>query len=803
MGRTAEEIAEALGGKRSGGGWTARCPAHDDDTPSLSLRQSGDKTLWHCHAGCSQDAVRDALIVRGLWDEPTPRDAPRTPRGSSSGLGRIEATYDYCDERGELLHQTVRFEGKKFRQRRPVGNDWEWSLRGCKRVVVYRLPALLAAWERNPDRITFLCEGEKDADNLAALDCLTSTNPMGAGNWRPEFSETFRGRSVVLLPDNDEAGEGWLSEVWHALQGVAAKVRYLRLPGLPAKGDVSDWIKAGGTKDGLSKLVGVIPADQEAPAEPHRKAHKGINGHAVLGDGSDADFEPDEATERWVQPVGDEPAEELPEPVNLFERKTLVPLKPEWLPPAIAPYVFDQCEVLGADPGTLAIACLVACASCIHDDIKVLPRRIDPTWRESARLWGVFVGDPSGKKSPTLDRAVSHIKKIDMDVSERSQAEENDYKLRQKAYKKAEAEWVNNGGKGDPPPAPEKPPRRRLWLDEITVEAAGILLADNPRGCLAVQDELTGWFASMDAYRQNGAGKDRAAWLQAYNGGPKRVDRVTRDCLIVPNWSISLIGGIQPDAIRKIAAGLPEDGLLQRFMIVNAIEQDGIGVDRLPNMTALEGYRALLDALYATQPGLEPVRMSAEAITIREASDEHWQKKRKQEFLPAGLRASLGKWSGLFARLALVHHCIDCALRNVYPSQKQISADTAHRVAAFMREFLWPHAEWFYDNVLTTSDASKHAEWAAGYILAHDAARFSMRDMRRSYKRWKSTTDEEKWATFKHLMESGWLLQPTRARASTWTVNPLVHQNFSSIKEFETERRKRAMDDIRSTSDDT
>ena len=65
---TAETIAKALCGRKSGGGWTARCPAHDDRTPSLSIRDADDgKVLLYCHAGCRQEGVIAALRTRGLW----------------------------------------------------------------------------------------------------------------------------------------------------------------------------------------------------------------------------------------------------------------------------------------------------------------------------------------------------------------------------------------------------------------------------------------------------------------------------------------------------------------------------------------------------------------------------------------------------------------------------------------------------------------------------------------------------------------------------------------------------------------
>ena len=78
---TAETIAKALGGRKAGGGWTARCPAHDDRTPSLSIRDAEDnKVLVRCHAGCDQERVIAALRGRGLWAENGPRPLSRVPR---------------------------------------------------------------------------------------------------------------------------------------------------------------------------------------------------------------------------------------------------------------------------------------------------------------------------------------------------------------------------------------------------------------------------------------------------------------------------------------------------------------------------------------------------------------------------------------------------------------------------------------------------------------------------------------------------------------------------------------------------
>jgi putative DNA primase/helicase len=83
---TAETIAKSLGGRKASGGWMARCPAHDDRTPSLSIRDTDDgKVLIRCHAGCDQGQVIATLRSRGLWTESGSR---RFTRLTSRGAGK-------------------------------------------------------------------------------------------------------------------------------------------------------------------------------------------------------------------------------------------------------------------------------------------------------------------------------------------------------------------------------------------------------------------------------------------------------------------------------------------------------------------------------------------------------------------------------------------------------------------------------------------------------------------------------------------------------------------------------------------
>lgn len=192
--------------------------------------------------------------------------APPSPNGSLPGAQphkRIVATYDYRDETGLLLFQVVRSDPKAFRQRRPDGaGAWAWNLQGV-RLVLYRLPQLLA----DPEATVWVCEGEKDADNLAAIGLVATTNAMGAKKWRPEYSASLRGRRVVLVQDADAEGHRHVARVAAALHGVAVGVTVLppfALDGIKGA-DVSDWLAAGGTRDELDALAASTPV-WEPPA---------------------------------------------------------------------------------------------------------------------------------------------------------------------------------------------------------------------------------------------------------------------------------------------------------------------------------------------------------------------------------------------------------------------------------------------------------------------------------------------------------------------------------------------------------
>jgi putative DNA primase/helicase len=232
---TAESIAHALNARRSGSGWMAKCPAHDDHNPSLSIREADGKVLLHCHAGCRQRDVIDALKAQGLW-----------AKRQVNQRRAIVATYDYCDEAGNVLYQVLRTEPKGFFQRRSDGCGG-WINKKSKRQVLYHLREVVEA------PIVFVVEGEKDVETLRDQGFVATTNAGGSeAPWLPEFTDALAGREVILIPDNDRPGRERAARIARALLGRVTRLVILELEG--AK-DITEWFERGHGELELIELV--------------------------------------------------------------------------------------------------------------------------------------------------------------------------------------------------------------------------------------------------------------------------------------------------------------------------------------------------------------------------------------------------------------------------------------------------------------------------------------------------------------------------------------------------------------------
>lgn len=273
---------KARGSKTDGTCW--QCPAHEDGRPSLKVDAAsgpdGERVLVYCHAGCSPEAVVEALglSMRDLFDN-APAQSPAVVQGP--------AVYVYTDENGEPLFRVTRKakgSGKTFSQARYAPEDptadaeGYITRRGCMdgvSRVLYRLPQVMAAAREG--RTVFVVEGEKDADALARLGHAATCNPQGAGKWkqvRDHAREVLSGVPVVVVQDKDEPGRAHAREVVESLQDVAASVRLVEAR---EGNDTADHLAAGLSPEDLREVVG-------ANLEPSRMAWELVDPFADPGD---------------------------------------------------------------------------------------------------------------------------------------------------------------------------------------------------------------------------------------------------------------------------------------------------------------------------------------------------------------------------------------------------------------------------------------------------------------------------------------------------------------------------------------
>lgn len=476
------------------------------------------------------------------------------------------------------------------------------------------------------------------------------------------------------------------------------------------------------------------------------------------------------------------------DPVDLWSKLAPPALPTGLLPRQIEAFAFSQAEHMGADPAGLAMAALAVCAAAIPDRVRIKVKR-HGHWYENARLWVALIGSPSTKKSPIISQAVRPIARLDGRL------------VRTYLTKLAEYNDLSKEERKETP----APKQRRLRLEDTTIEAAQEVLKDSPDGLLLIQDELSGWFGAMDKYNSGGRGaaKDRAFWLQSFNGGQYAVNRVMRGVSLIENLSISMLGGIQPEAIAAVAKESVDDGLLQRLLPV-VLQRSSVGKDA-PVSSATERYEALVEQLAAISisgtasfgssrddEDTLTLWFSDEALAIREALEARHLDLMDIEGMNRKLASHIGKYDGIFARLCVVWHVILNADRGVIPPE--VPAETASRVAAFLRAFVLPHAAAFYASMLGPSSELEELQNIASYVLTGRLEIITMRDCQRGVHAMRSI---DRWQ-FQRLMERfeslGWVMQidpPKNSSAPRWAINPRVHDLFQQRTATEAERKGR------------
>ena len=306
---TAEELVSRLQGAKQGtdGKWMARCPAHDDRTPSLSVAKGADgMILLKCFAGCTVEAIVQSLGV-GLCElfpesafEKNGRADGRTnghANGSANGKKRYPRFQDalkplkyyngepsgiwhYFDDAdkhvGVVLRWDLSEDEKKIQPLAWTPNGWVIGHMPKPRPL-FNLREILKGHAKR----LYVVEGEKKVDCAAKIGLLAVASCGGANAARQTDWSPVAGRvdEIVILSDHDEPGAKYAADVAEQAHGLTPPipVKLVELPGLPEGGDIVDYVDAQDAVEDLADIGKGIDrlADAAPLLQPQPKRRKG------------------------------------------------------------------------------------------------------------------------------------------------------------------------------------------------------------------------------------------------------------------------------------------------------------------------------------------------------------------------------------------------------------------------------------------------------------------------------------------------------------------------------------------------
>jgi len=649
--------------RRSGAGWTSRCPSHNDDRPSLSIGVGeGGKVLLHCHAGCPTEAICHALGLSLSDLMPSADDVggggpKHKGNGKAKGtdlvfakandalqelkrrFGPPSAIWTYHDANENPVGLVCRWDtphGKEIRPMSRHGNGWRIGSMPEPRPL-YNLPAVLKA---DPETTVWGAEGEKCACALASLGLLAVTSAGGANaaaktDWTP-----LRGRRLVIVPDCDTAGRRYAEDVAKLAHEAGAKeIRILdlgqRFPNLPQGFDVADLVE-NPTAIGLA---------EGTPADELR-----------------------ELLEQWADEAPTwKPDDSEPNAVPLVERYEPFPV--DALPEPLRQFVVEGAEALQCDHAHIALPLLTVVAAAIGNTRRL---RLKRDWLVPPILWAVVVAESGGTKTPALRLVLRPVRERQREALERYEEAKRKYEAAVLRYEKDLAEWRRSKDTMmGPPEKPEPPKAERFIVSDTTLEALAPLLLENPRGLLLACDELSAWLGSFDRYVTTKGG-DVGRWVSIHSGESITVDRKTEPRTIsIPYPCLSVCGGVQPATLtRLMGASYRDCGLAARILWAYPPKRRKRWTEAEIDPATHSAITRLLDRLYTLQPTTDEKGRPCPVILDLTADAKelwaHFYDTHAEEWidLSGELASAWAKLEEYAARLALVVHCVRRATRD-------------------------------------------------------------------------------------------------------------------------------------------
>lgn len=491
-----------------------------------------------------------------------------------------------------------------------------------------------------------------------------------------------------------------------------------------------------------------------------------------------ADYE-DESSDDLLDLLGSS-REDTPTPKNQpdmrFIEDSAYPA-PKFPLDVLGPFWSNQVKMWAKNTGSVvdfpAASLLAVSAALIGNSRRVQVRK---GWEEPCVLWVQVIGTPSSNKSPALDPALRVLRDIENRWAPENQRAKEEWavastvaKIKKKTWAAMCSEAVKNNQEPPPMPAdakiPPQPIGRRVQMIDTTIEALVTTAAQNPRGLLNTRDELSGWYSSMTRYA--GESSDRPIWLEAYGGRKYISDRVKNEGVpvVVEHFSVSLLGGIQPERLRMALHEGKEavrDGLQPRFIPVWPEHKERNWTEGVEEDNG--AYMALscladLPMLHKEGELARPVSVpfSAEA---RKIFADWYESKTARDGATYGLISdSFGKAEGHVARLALVfeHLWFAQPLSEFDPPPAEISAEAVRAAIRFREEYLKPMQIRTY-SMHGRSETEINAMAIADFIRKHEPDYITARMMVREHVLPGTVSTEKVNEAIEYLLTMKWLL---------------------------------------------
>ena len=443
--------------------------------------------------------------------------------------------------------------------------------------------------------------------------------------------------------------------------------------------------------------------------------------------------------------------------------KPVLALDLDWLPEAMRDAVADISDRLQCPADYLTVAMLSATGAVIGNRVGIFPLENDESWEVYPALWGGIVGDPGTKKTPALQQAHKPLQHLDSEAAKTYALEKQAHKQAMQQHEQALQAWNKNPSGGIKPIAPAEPKRTRYLVHDTTYQALGVILSDNPRGVLALADELSGLLQSLDTAGQEAA---RGFYLSGWGGsGGYSFDRISREAVSLDRYCLSVFGGFQPDKIKAYVqfsqrGSSKNDGLLQRFqLLVWPNHPTSISyIDRPADKAAIEKYFkavvSLADAAYRPNAGATALPNGSHLLHFSPAAQKAfstWFIKNENMISKGGLdsarQSHFAKYRSLIPALALLFHLID-------GHSGPVCDKCLIRAVSYAR-YLKSHADRIYASV-SGHDLASVRTLAARLLKKQIKDGFTCRTL--TLKGWSGLTSRETaQAAIDALVDYGWL----------------------------------------------